>query len=885
MSDIHTPDSPHALSARDVLGALATAQEGLSAADAASRKAAFGANQLPDTPPPTFLQIVLRQFAGAFIVVLVVAGVLSLALQEWADAAIIAAVLVLNAVIGAFQEHGAERAAAALRAMVVPRATVRRAGVVKEIPAADLVPGDVLLLEAGLRVPADARLLEAHGLESDESLLTGESMPVRKDASAVHTAAASLGDRSNMVWAGATLPRGRGVAVVVATGGATQLGQIATSVMEGERAPPPLLIRMEQFTKVVAAVVAVVVLVLAAVVFLRGGTLQDVLMLSVAMAVSAIPEGLPIALTVALAIGARRMSRRGVIARRLVAVESLGSCTVVASDKTGTLTMNELSVRAAVLPGEQARRAEDAPFAADDALSSLALAGALCNDATLREEDGAQVSQGDAVDVALLAFADAVGLDRAALASQWHRRAELPFEAERRYAATIHESPQGARLSVKGAGEVVLPMCSTMLTSAGPVPVDADALLRAADALAADGFRVLAVASAADPSEPLTHDGLHGLVFEGFVGMIDPLRPEVPDAVAACRGAGIEVLMITGDHPVTALAISRRLGIAQGDEDAVTGAALRGAASEAELDALVRGRHVFARVEPDQKLQVVHALLRQGELVAVTGDGANDAPALRAANLGVAMGERGTDIAREASDLILTDDNFSSIVAGIEEGRLAFRNVRKVIFLLVSTGAAELMLFTATILAGLPLPLLPAQILFLNLVTNGVQDKALAFEPSEGDELQQPPRAPDAPIIDARMIERLLLSGVVMAGVTFFAFRWMLDAGWTEAAARNGVLLIFVLFQNVQAGNARTEGRSVLTLLPWSNPVLLAGTLAAQGIYLLATVTPGVRDVLELTPPSFGQWVVAGGLALILLAAVEIHKALRPPVRGRRAQP
>ncbi|HUF36826.1 MAG TPA: HAD-IC family P-type ATPase [Gemmatimonadales bacterium] len=890
--DVELLEAPHALSADEALARLGTGRGGLSRTEAADRLARFGPNALPRARPAGVFRIFARQFRSPLIYILLLAALVSLLLEEWTDATFIAIVLLINAVIGTAQEHSAERSAEALQAMVVPHARVLRDGEDVQIDAPELVPGDMVLLESGDKVPADLRLVPGGSLQIDESLLTGESLAVGKSPESVLPLETSMGDRVNLAFAGSLVVGGRALGVVTATGVRTQLGRIAEAVLTTSAVKPPLLVRMDRFTTRIAFAVAAAVVLLAGVAFARGTPIGEVFFMAVALAVSAIPEGLPVALTVALSIGARRMSRRRVIARRLVAVEALGSCTYVASDKTGTLTLNEQTVAAIVLPGERPWTvtgagiipegevlAPDLPASgpARAAVTRLARAVALCNDGFLGRRDGGWVSHGDAVDVALLVFAHKAGVNRAELEAEAPRVAELAFEAERQYAVSANVCGGRVELFVKGAAERVLPMCARMATLDGDVPLAAALARRQADEAAAAGYRVLAVASG--PARPergdaLSPDALDGLVLLGFIGMIDPLRPEARRSVEACHGAGITVAMVTGDHPGTSLAIARNLSLAERADEVVTGTQLAAAAQAGEtaLDALVRDGRVFARVEPRQKLEIVESLRRQGHFVAVTGDGANDAPALRVANIGIAMGGRGTDLARETADLILTDDDFSSIVAGVEEGRIAYGNVRKVIFLLISTGAAEVLLFLLAIAAGLPLPLLPAQLLWLNLVTNGIQDVALAFEPGEGGELQRRPRPPREPIFDRLMLQRTLLSAAVTGGIGFAVFAWLLDQGWEVDSARNTLLLLLVLFENVQAGNSRSETRSLLALSPLRNPILLLGTIAAQLIHIAAMYTPGLREVLRVEPVPLAQWAALLALALTLFVAMEVHK-------------
>jgi len=771
----------------------------------------------------------------------VAAALVSAGRAEWADATFISAAVLINALIGTWQEHSAARTAEALSELVSPRALVARDGAARDIDARDIVPGDIVLLESGAKVPADLRLIEAINLSLDESLLTGESLPVAKDAALVLGSATPLAERANMAFAGTLVRSGRARGVAVATGLATALGRIAASVLGRAHPKAPLVVRMERFTHLITAAVGVAALLVAAVSFARGATLGDVFVLAVALAVSAVPEGLPVALTVALAVGSQRMSRRNVIVRRLVAVEALGSCTHIASDKTGTLTQNQLAVRRVQLSG--------APCAA----ARFARTAVLASEA-----------RGDTVDQALLEYARSQGVQEAAAP----QLGSIPYESEQRFAASLNRFPGGERVAVKGAVEALLPMCAG---------ADAEAIRAQEHALAAQGYRVIGFAEgplALAPGEILLHRHLRGLTFLGLAALSDPPRPEARAAIEACRRAGIAVSMVTGDHPVTAAAVAREIGL---PGEAATGAELAAAAAAGEeaLDRLVGRARVFARVEPQQKTAIVESLQRGGHFVAVTGDGVNDAPALRAAHVGVAMGGRGTDVARETAQLVVSDDNFASIVAGVEEGRIAYANVRKVIFLLVSTGAAEIVLFLLALAADVPLPLLAVQLLWLNLVTNGIQDVALAFEPAEGDELARPPRAPGERIFDRLMLERVALSALVIGGIGFAVYQWLLGRGIPVEEARNSVLLLMVLFENVQAFNSRSERLSVFGHDPLRNKFLLFGTVAAQLVHIGAMYTPGLREALGVHPVSAAHWLELLVLASAILAVMELHKRLR----------
>jgi len=895
----------HALTAAEALAAVEATAHGLSNAEAQARLGRFGANALPRPRPPHPLAVFLRQFLSPLIYILLLAAVVSAALGEWSDALFISAVLLINALIGATQEYSAQRAAQALQQMVSVQARVLRDGDAHVLDAEALVPGDVVTLESGSKVPADLRLLTAQGLEVDESLLTGESETVGKDAAPTFAEETVVGDRTNMAFAGTMVTRGRARGVVVATGLATELGQIARTVLGRAEVKPPLLLRMARFTTRIAIFIGAAVLIMAGASLAQGAGFKEVFLLSVALAVSAIPEGLPVALTVTLAIGMQRMARRNVIVRKLVAVEALGSCTFIASDKTGTLTVNELTARRLLLPGDTAPweiagegMVPEGGLSAPDGLGGASQAqwalveracraAVLANEAFLGMRDGQWVHHGDGVDVAMLVMAHKVGITQAEANNAWPSLAELAFESNRLFSASLNGRPGETGVSVKGAVERLLPMCSTMATAAGQIDIDSERIRQQAHALASEGYRVIALADgplALGADEVFSEEHLHGLTLLGLVGMIDPLRPAAKAAIGACHRAGIDVSMVTGDHPATAFAIARELDLAEDPREIVTGVQLREAqqTGPAAVDALTAGARVFARVEPQQKLDIVQSLGRNGHFVAVTGDGANDAPALRAAHVGVAMGRSGTDVARETADLIVTDDDFASIVAGIEEGRIAYANVRKVIFLLISTGAAELVLFTLALATGLPLPLFAVQLLWLNLVTNGIQDIALAFEKAEGDELRRPPRPPREPVFNRLMVERVLISALVIGAVAFAAFDWLLAHGYSQEAARNATLLLMVLFENVHVFNSRSETRSIFAHSPLQNPLLLFGTAAAQLVHIGAMYTPGLNAVLGLSPVAPGDWLALLALALSVLVVMEAHKWLRGRGTGSR---
>mgnify|MGYP001809797798 CR=1 FL=1 len=839
----------------EIIQQLDSSEGGLTASEAALRLARDGSNHLPEPKSKPLIGVVLDQFRSPFIYLLLAAAGVSLALGHASDALFIFIVLISNAAIGSFQEWRAESRARALKSLIHSTIAVWRDGRLNRIDGEALVTGDVVQLESGEKVAADIRLIETAGLLVDESMLTGESMAVEKHADARVMPDSALGDRATMLHAGTTIQRGRGRGVVVATASHTVIGALAAS-LDRPDVPPPLVVSMQRFTRDVAIVTMVLIALISGLEWLRGSVPTEIVLLAVALAVSAIPEGLPVAMTVALSIAMQRMGRRNVIVRHMMAVEGLGACTLIATDKTGTLTQNRLTVDRVWRP----KLGELAPT--DAAAAPLLMTGAGSSEAAAIDGEGLS---GDAVD---LAFIDAAAAHQAD-ARRRDPDARIPYESERRFAAAFHVEAGTITALAKGAPETIAALCGG----------DCDEMLSASQALAARGYRVIAVA--AGTVERIGEADLVGLGLVGLAGLIDPLRPEAAAAVAAAGEAGIRVVMVTGDHPLTALAIGELLGLAHGIGDVVTGATLKAASDERSFDAAVAAGRVFARIEPIQKLAIVESLQRQGHIVAVTGDGVNDASALHAADIGVAMGRSGTDVAREASDLILADDNFASIVAGIEEGRIAYDNLRKVVLLVISTGAAEILLMLLATLSGLPPPLTALQLLWLNLVTNGLQDVALAFERGEAGVLQRKPRPARAPIFDRTMIAAVAFSGGMIGVIAFAFYVAALHAGMEHAAAQGAVLWLLVWCENAHCLNCRSETRSAFRVPLSANRILVAAIVGAQALQMAAPFIPGLRTSLSLDAITLQQGftLALGGVAV--LALMEGYKAVRARVLAR----
>jgi magnesium-transporting ATPase (P-type) len=882
------------------------ANNGLSRQEASARLEKYGYNQLPAPPMPGLPELFARQFLSPFIYILLIASGVSFALGQTPSGVFILIVLLINAIIGTVQEFSAQKAAAALKQMMKGTAHVLRDGQILTIDVEEVVPGDIVLLSSGDKVPADIQLLSASNLAVDESMLTGESLAVAKNAGATSDDSTPLTERIDQCFAGSIITHGRGSGRVIATGSKTQLGKIAQGVTGKTSADPPLMIRIRKFTYQMAFGILAAIAALAGLMILDGGySIEDMVLMTIGLAVSVIPEGLPAALTVALAIGMRRMARRHVIIRKLVAVEALGSCTLICSDKTGTLTVNELTIRKVMLPdGHQfdvtgegvapggeitGETGDEVDTAGQETLRELCVAGVLANESHLDYSGGEWVSQGDIVDIAFLVMAKKLGMSITDLRTRQEQIALIPYESEKAYSGVVNRIGDQTVLYAKGSPEKMLAMCNRMATADGSTNIDKPALESQFTELASRGYRIIALAKKTSSSGD--HE-MADMVFLGMVAMIDPLRHEAFDAIEKCRTGGIEVAMVTGDHPATAKSIAVELGLCDADATVVTGPMLDEASARGQevVDQLVRQARVFARIEPARKAQIVDSFMRAGHFVAVTGDGVNDAPAMRQAHAGIAMGKRGTDVAKETADLIVT---FSSIVAGIEQGRVVYNNIRKVIGLLVATGFSAILLFFLCVLAGLPMPMIAVQLLWLNLVANGFQDVALAFEPKEGGELSVKPRSPQEPVFDKHIIEHVLVVGSWMGLVAFLNFQWTLGQGQSIEEARNLTLMLMVLFGNIHALNSRSEFRSIFRISLLRNLFLMLAVPLAQLAHIGAMYTPGLSDVLQIQPISVTEWLQLLAFAMSLLIVEELHKVLirwrrsraGPASHGRQASP
>ena len=896
------PASWHALpieAAYDGLGARPT---GLTREEAARRLAQHGPNELPVVEGGEGLKILVRQVHDPLIYVLFVSTGLAILTGKLLDGLVILGVIVLNALIGFVQEYRASRAIRALSSLVRSEATVLRDSRREQVPSEELVPGDVVLLEAGSKVPADLRLVEVRSLMAEEAALTGESTPVDKQAAPVDEKA-GIADRRCMAFSGTLVTYGTATGLVVATGAGTELGRISRMLAEASELETPLTRQLGVVGRWIATGILAVSVVLLGVALLRGYPLADAVLAAVTLAVAAIPEGLPAIVTIALAIGVQRMARRKAIVRRLPAVETLGSTTVICSDKTGTLTRNEMTVRALWTPvdlyrldgtgyaPEGALRDGSGPVPAAEApadVRELLLAGVLCNDAELVTRDRAWTIAGDPTEGALVVAGRKLGLEAESVRRAHTRLDAIPFESERQYMATLHEEPDGGRsIYMKGAPEQVLRRCGAPGTDGAPSP---DLLAGEVEKIAAEGMRILAFAVRrlpAGPSRLEEHDVREGFRFLGLQGMIDPPRPEAVEAVRACRAAGIDVMMITGDHPGTARAIGEQLGLSEPDAPAVTGAEIE-RLDEAALRGLARGHHVFARVAPEHKLRLVRALQAESQVVAMTGDGVNDAPALKQADIGIAMGITGTAVSREAADMILTDDNFATIHAAVEEGRRVYDNLVKALAFVLPTNLGLALIMIAAVaffpvVEGKPLlPMLPVQILWINLVAAVALALPLAFEAREPDLMRRPPRDPDAAVLSGFVLGRTLVVAALMAAAAlalflheYSAHTGSVDLAGARARGQTEAVTTVILFQVFYLLNCRSLRDSLLRIGVFSNRWIFAGIGVVLLLQLGFIYLPFMNAVFGSAPLRLVSWLEAIGLAFLVVPLIGLEKRWR----------
>ncbi len=911
----------HTLTVEKTVEALETDRTGLSLDEAERRLEAYGPNEIERAEEVSALAILWAQVKNPLVYVLLAAAAISLVAGKTADAIVIGVVIVVNSLIGFFQEYRAETALEALKAQAAPEAEVVRdcpdvgECVEMRVPTTEIVPGDLILLDAGSKVPADARIIEAVNLEVDEAMLTGESVAVRKTVDPLENGDLPLGERTNLAYGGTIVTNGRGRALVYATGSRTEMGKIATLIQETKKAESPLQQQTRALSKVLGYLALSVAVLTVLLGLWRNLPFQEIFLFALASAVSSIPEGLPAVMSITLAVGVNRMAKRNAIIRRLPAVDTLGAATVICTDKTGTLTTNQMTVQQIVAGGKtihvtgvgfapEGRFERDGerfdPTGGPDVRKALQI-GALCNNARLvrhEEEDGYTWEiRGDPTEGALVVAAAKAGYQKQMLESQMPRVDELPFSSETKFMATFHRAQEGRIwVYVKGAPETILERSPQIHENGKPRELteeDEAHILEENHRMASEALRVLAVAyQLIEPEEidafkeALEYGHEADLVFVGLVGMMDPPRAEVPEAVARCKRAGIRVIMATGDHKVTGAAIARDVGILDDDGSGENGSVLTGPdlrrMDDDELDAVIEDTSVFARVAPEHKHRIVESLQRQGHVVAMTGDGVNDAPALQAAQIGVAMGITGTDVTKETAEMVLTDDNFASIVNAVEEGRVVFHNVRKVVKFLLATNIGEdlTLLASLVLFASKGLIITPVQILWVNLVTDGILDITLAMEPKEGDVMQEPPRKPDAGIINRAMVQNIVFVALFMAAGTLWMFS-RVDRGDDLVRAQTIAFTTLAMFQVFNSLNCRSRTLSVFQLGFFRNRYLMAAIVASIALQLFAEHVPFMQTALGTVPLGWGDW----GLILLVSSSIFVADEVRKLIRRRRGTP
>ncbi len=861
----------YAMTEKELFEELGTSAEGLSAIEVTSRLKKYGPNELPKKKRESIWRIIMREVMDPIVLLLVVAIVASLFVGEVVDAVAIFVIILIDLIMGTYQENKANKTMESLANLVEEKVKVIRGGVETQIRSSLVTVGDVVLLESGDKIAADMRIIEAHNFTVDESALTGESVAIEKKAKKLDGANLPIHEQKNIVFAGTAVITGRAKAVVYGVGLETEIGEIATVLAETKDEKSPLTIRVEKFSKQITGLIVAIAVIIAIILAIKGENLNVILISVIALAVSAMPEGLPLAMTMALTIGSSRMAKQRIVVKGLNTVESLGSSTVIASDKTGTLTINEQTAKVIVTP-DGTRYEIDELTRIPDGLRELALLGAVNNEASIRGKERI----GDSIDLAFLNLGKKFKVDLSGVEVV----ERIPYESQNKYSAVFYKEKGEVYCTVKGSPEKVMEFCNKNSRRS-----DSKALLarEKAEELSEGGFRVIALArgkistkTGKNTADIYTEKDILGLELAGLVGFVDPIRKGAPEAIKKCRQAGIKVMMITGDHPLTAYKIAQDLGLTDSLAEVATGEEVeeylrRG---EAEFDDFIKGRIVYARVTPIQKLKIVESLKRQGEYVAVTGDGVNDAPALKTANIGVAMGS-GADVARESADMVVLDDDFSSIVRGVLEGRVAYANIRKITYFLISCGLAEVLFFIFAIVAGLPMPLVAIQLLWLNVVTDGIQDFALSFERPEKDIMKEGPHKAGEGLFNRLLIQEVAVAGVTIGLIVFLVWVFLIKTGMETTEARAYIMALMVVIQNVHAFNCRSETKSSFTIPLKSNKIFIWGVAGSVVLGIVMLEAPLFNGFLKTTSIPFLQLIAITGIGCLILPIMEIYKKIK----------
>ena len=861
---------------KDLLEKYQSHEDGLSTSEAEERLAKDGLNALPKKKKDSIVKIFFSEFKDPIVIILLVAALISALSHSLTDAIVIFVIVLVDIVIGTFEENKANTNAEALANLVKDKAIVIRDGKKVEILSELITVGDIILLNSGDKIPADCLLIESQNLFVNESILTGESMQILKSSEA-NDNSEHIGEQKNRLYAGTTVVTGRGKAVVIATGLDTEVGKISQSIAETKEEKSPLTIRIEKFSKQISLAIVIASFGLAFLLYSKGYDIKEIPLYIISLAVSAMPEGLPLALSMALTIASNKMAKNNVIARKLKSVESLGSCTVIASDKTGTLTANEQTAKKIVLPNDYFYEVTGVGYNAEGTVKgpdhklawNIGLLGAVNNEAIYENDE----YKGDSIDIAFLVLGKKLGIDK----NNINILKMIPYESENKYSAVFYEYQNEVYCTIKGSIEVVKSFCNKIDLVKNKT--DFKVVEKQNENLAKDGYRVIALASSKIKAKSSYDiEDIKGLNFMGLVGFIDPIRPEVKDAINSCHDAGVKVLMITGDHPLTAFSIAKELNLSDKEEEVTTYDEVEEYLhkGEKEFDAFVASKKGFTRVTPLQKLEIVNSLKRSGEYVAVTGDGVNDAPALKSANIGIAMGS-GTDIALETSKMIITDDNFNSIVTGIKEGRTAYANIRKIIYFLISCGLAEVLFFVLSVIFDMQTPLVAIQLLWLNIVTDGIQDFALSFEKCEDTIMHQKPRSPKEALFDKRLIREILLSGITISVIIFSTwyviYHMFVEKGLMDITlARGYIMALMVFVQNIHVFNCRSEYTSCFAVSIKGNPLVVIGAIFCIILQVIIMECPALAKILNTGSIPFSHLTVLFIYSLTILVVMEVYK-------------
>ena len=858
----------------EIIKELNSSINGLSEEEAQERLKEDGKNTLPHKKKESLLNIFLHEFKDPMILLLIVAIIASLLSGETIDALAIILIVLVDVIMGTYQENKANNTAEALSNLVSVKTNVIRDGHEIQIDSCDVVVGDIIILDSGDKIPADARIIEAHNLTVDESILTGESINIIKTSDIINKNHISLGDKINMLFSGTTVVSGRAKAIVIATSLETEIGSIAEHINNTKEEKSPLTIRVEKLSKQISLLVIIVAIIITILLYIKNVPNHEIFLSVIALAVSAMPEGLPLALTMALTIASNKMAKKNVIAKKLHSIESLGSCTVIASDKTGTLTVNQQTAKKILLPDNTEYQITGTGYEIEgkvigkniERAKELALYGTLNNEAILDNDE----RLGDSIDIAFLVLGKKLKVNKKGIKIL----EKIPYESENKYSAVFYELNNEVYCTVKGSLEKVLEFSKT---------VDTNKINKQNEFLASEGYRVIALSNGiVKRKEKYTEKDIKNLEFTGLVGFIDPIRKEVISSINECRNAGIKVLMITGDHPLTAFSIAKELNLTNNFDEVTTGSEVEEylKKNNRTFDKFIKSKKVFTRVTPIQKLKIVESLKRQGEFVAVTGDGVNDAPALKTANLGIAMGS-GTDIARETAKMIIIDDNFKSIVAGIKEGRVAYANIRKIIFFLISCGLAEVLFFCLSIIFNLPLPLVAVQLLWLNVVTDGIQDFALSFEKAENNIMNQKSKDPASSLFDKSLFANVLISGTFIGLIVFIVWYYLINVLYMNVSlARGYIMALMVFIQNIHVFNCRSESLSAFKIPLKNNKLIIGGVIASILLQIIVMENSFLSKLLKTSKIQLTDLLKLFLIASIILIIVEIYKLIKNKTKG-----